>query len=72
MPLLTDLTQNKLKPPTRDLIDTEKTAKEMKAIIKCDLENRHLGKKDILSLASAWDPRFKLLPFLTEDEQLCL
>ena len=25
MPLLTDRTQNKLKPPTRDLIDAEKT-----------------------------------------------
>lgn len=43
--------------------------KEMKATMAVDLQKRYLDQKDTLYACSAMDPRFKSLPFLTEDER---
>ena len=64
--ILTGIIKNKLKDPTGNLNDAQKTVQEMKTIMKRDLENRYLDKKGLLSLVSALDPRFKTLPFLTK------
>ncbi|XDV36514.1 hypothetical protein PO909_006275 [Leuciscus waleckii] len=43
--------------------------KEMKSAVHQDLQKRYTGIKEQLYLASALDPRFKALPFLTDDER---
>ncbi|KAL7389832.1 hypothetical protein ABVT39_010551 [Epinephelus coioides] len=43
--------------------------KEMKSAVRQDLQKRYMGLKDELSLASAVDPRFKALSFLSDDER---
>ncbi|XP_052399237.1 E3 SUMO-protein ligase ZBED1-like [Carassius gibelio] len=43
--------------------------KEMKAAMAGDLQKRYIDLKATLHACSAMDPRFKSLPFLTEDER---
>ncbi|XP_027875909.1 zinc finger BED domain-containing protein 1-like [Xiphophorus couchianus] len=43
--------------------------KEMKIAMCRDLQKRYLGLKDELSIAAALDPRFKALPFLSDDDE---
>lgn len=43
--------------------------KEMKAAMAGDLQKRYIDLKVTLHACSAMDPRFKSLPFLTENER---
>ncbi len=72
LPLLTDMLNRKLLPsnvPRADLTDAAKTIEDVKKSMRKDLEGRYTGKMETLKLASALDPRFKALPFLTDDER---
>ncbi|XP_048730602.2 E3 SUMO-protein ligase ZBED1-like [Ostrea edulis] len=49
--------------------DDSHTVVEMKKLMKNDLESRYADKKDFLNMVSAIDPRFKSLPYLTDEEK---
>uniref|UniRef100_A0A8C1U7M1 BED-type domain-containing protein n=1 Tax=Cyprinus carpio TaxID=7962 RepID=A0A8C1U7M1_CYPCA len=60
----------KLVTGTEEHLDDTQTVKSIKAAIAKDLGKRYAGdEQDILRMASALDPRFKDLPFLSEAEQ---
>ncbi|XP_056322340.1 E3 SUMO-protein ligase ZBED1-like [Danio aesculapii] len=62
---LQDTLINGLKP----IEDESAVIKEMKAAMAGDLQKRYIDLKATLHACSAMDPRFKSLPFLTEDER---
>ncbi|KAM8732866.1 E3 SUMO-protein ligase ZBED1-like [Acanthopagrus schlegelii] len=51
------------------LPDDSSVAKDIKDAIKKNLSLRYVNQTDLLHVASAIDPRFKALPFLSEEEQ---
>ncbi|KAL2102146.1 hypothetical protein ACEWY4_001314 [Coilia grayii] len=51
------------------LPDDSKVVKDLKDEIKKNLSMRYVNQKDMLHVASAIDPRFKALPFLSEEER---
>ncbi|XP_028254439.1 zinc finger BED domain-containing protein 1-like [Parambassis ranga] len=51
------------------LPEDSKVVKDIKDEIKKNLSTRYLNQKDMLHVASAVDPRFKALPFLSEEER---
>ena len=70
LPLLYDLLHNRLKESnSTELTDAEEVAEKVKTLMHKDLQTRYLDKKEDLGLLSALDPRFKLLPFFSEEER---
>jgi hypothetical protein len=70
LPLFSDLVNRSLNSSSaEELTDAEKTIEQVKKGIKKDLEGRYGDKKPFLKMAAALDPRFKQLPFLSEDER---
>lgn len=59
---------SKLVTGTEESLDDTKTAKDIKAAIAQDLGKRYADERETLCMASALDPRFKDLPFLSETE----
>jgi len=53
---------------TEEHLDDTQTVKSIKAAIAKDLGKRYADEQDALRMASALDPRFKDLPFLSEAE----
>lgn len=53
---------------TEESLDDTKTAKDIKASIAPDLGKRYANERETLCMASALEPRFKHLPFLSETE----
>ncbi|XP_077080800.1 E3 SUMO-protein ligase ZBED1-like [Siphateles boraxobius] len=53
---------------TEEHLDDTQTVKSIKAAIAKDLGKRYADEQDTLRMASALDPRFKDLPFLSEAE----
>ncbi|XP_067654073.1 E3 SUMO-protein ligase ZBED1-like [Haliotis asinina] len=49
--------------------DDSPPIRDMKKIMMDDLSNRYTVQKDMLSLASAIDPRFKILPYFNAEER---
>ncbi|XP_060594605.1 E3 SUMO-protein ligase ZBED1-like [Ruditapes philippinarum] len=50
--------------------DTECPAvTEMKSLVKKSLEPRYKGSEQVLNMCSALDPRFKMLPFLSDEDK---
>ena len=50
--------------------DTECPAvREMKSLVKKSLEPRYKGHEQVLNMCSALDPRFKMLPFLSDEDK---
>ena len=51
--------------------DDSPAIKEMKTVLISDLKDRYkgAGQEDFLNMCTALDPRFKLLPYLTEEER---
>jgi len=45
------------------------TIREMKTSLTNDLQNRYSSQQDMLNLCSSLDPRFKLLPYLSEERR---
>ena len=45
------------------------TVKEIKAILRKDIQSRYEKQSDILNLATALDPRFKTLPSLSDEDR---
>jgi hypothetical protein len=43
--------------------------KEMKSLVKKSLEPRYKESKQVLNMCSALDPRFKMLPYLSEEDK---
>lgn len=58
----------KLGKGTEESLDDTKTVKDIKAAIAQDLGQRYASERETLGMASALDPRFKHLPFLSEAE----
>ena len=51
-------------------IDLENaTVSEMKAIMKSDIESRYAKQSNVLNMSTALDPRFKNLPYLSDEER---
>ena len=50
--------------------DDSEFNKNVKSAITYDLSGRYQGVKNKLTLDALIDPRFKLVPFLTDDERL--
>ena len=51
-------------------IDLENaTVSEMKAIMKADIESRYAKQSNVLNMSTALDPRFKNLPYLSDEER---
>ncbi|XP_067653283.1 E3 SUMO-protein ligase ZBED1-like [Haliotis asinina] len=65
MPLKHHLLTVALRPDDAD----SATIKEMKEIMTSDLQPRYVQQADLLYCASAVDPRFKHLPFLSDEEK---
>ncbi|XP_067678487.1 E3 SUMO-protein ligase ZBED1-like [Haliotis asinina] len=65
MPLKHHLLTVALRPDDAD----SATIKEMKEIMTSDLQPRYVKQADLLYCASAVDPRFKHLPFLSDEEK---
>ncbi|XP_046692240.1 E3 SUMO-protein ligase ZBED1 [Silurus meridionalis] len=59
---------SKLVMGTEESPDDTKTAKDIKAAIAQDLGKRYANERETLCMASALNPRFKDLPFLSEME----
>lgn len=53
---------------TEESLDDTQTVKDIKAAIAQDLGKRYANERETLCMASARDPRFKDLPFLSEAE----
>ena len=62
-PILTQL----LGSLTENNVTDSATVKEMKAVMKNDIESRYEKQSGLLNLATALDPRFKTLPFLSDE-----
>ena len=65
MPLYNRLMQNILVPVAGD----SNTVKEMKDTMATNLYERYDKQKEMLNITSALDPRFKALPYASEDEK---
>ena len=63
MPLMNSLIRNTLAPREGD----GSVILEMKAAMSTNLQPRYTDQKDKLNLASVVDPRFKLLPYLSDE-----
>jgi hypothetical protein len=50
--------------------DDSQTVAEMKKLMKKDLDERYKDKADFLNMVSAIDPRFKSLPYLTDQKKI--
>uniref|UniRef100_A0A8B9H2A4 BED-type domain-containing protein n=1 Tax=Astyanax mexicanus TaxID=7994 RepID=A0A8B9H2A4_ASTMX len=59
----------KLVMGTEESSEDTQTVKEIKTVIAQDLGKRYGSEKETLCMASALDPRFKDLPFLSEKQQ---
>ncbi|KAK6196376.1 hypothetical protein SNE40_001613 [Patella caerulea] len=66
--ILSPLYHQILEDMTPDSNDSP-TVKNIKIAINQDLQNRYTNVMDVFNRASALDPRFKSLPFLTEGER---
>ena len=64
-PLLNQLAGSLTEPLTSDSV----TVKEIKAIMRKDIQSRYEKQSDILNLATALDPRFKTLPSLSDEDR---
>ncbi|XP_045201083.1 E3 SUMO-protein ligase ZBED1-like [Mercenaria mercenaria] len=68
MPLHFKLTNKILQPNEDDL----HAIVEMKQIMRADLTQRYLDKTELLNMTSAIDPRFKQLPYLSDDDRFAV
>ena len=64
-PLLNQLAGSLTEPLASDSM----TVKEIKAIMRKDIQSRYEKQSDILNLATALDPRFKTLPSLSDEDR---